>query len=50
MIYRLVDSGTQGAVGEINAPDQYEGNRLPAYLVLALDHCPLSYWSKYNTF
>ena len=40
----------QAATGDIKAPDQYENNRLPAYLVLALDHCPLSYWSKYNSF
>ena len=25
---------------------KYHGARKPAYLVLALDHCPVAYWSK----
>ena len=25
---------------------RFYGARKPAYLVLAMDHCPLSYWSK----
>ena len=29
---------------------KYYGARRPAYLSLALDNCPVSYWSKDNAF
>ena len=43
-------SSSQSArVGDIRSPRHY-GARRPAYLTLALDHCPFSYWSKDNSF
>ena len=38
-------SQSVGSPRSIKQPKFY-GARKPAYLVLALDHCPLSYWSK----
>ena len=32
--------------GNIIKRPKYYGAKKPAYLVLALDHCPISYWSK----
>ena len=42
-------SQSGGKVDWIKRPRFY-GARKPAYLVLALDHCPIAYWSKDNKF
>jgi len=38
-------SQSVGSPKPINKP-KYYGARKPAYLVLAMDHCPVAYWSK----
>ena len=42
-------SQKSGPLQNIKNP-KYYGARRPAYLSLALDHCPVSYWSKDNMF
>ena len=42
-------SSSRAVTGDIRQPQHYGVGR-PAYLVLALDHCPVSYWSKFNSF
>ena len=29
---------------------EFYGDNIPAYLAIALDHCPVSYWSKNDEF
>ena len=42
-------SQNSGPAQVVKSP-KYYGARRPAYLVLALNHCPVSYWSKDNQF